>query len=188
SKSIHDNGIKVVMATGDARRVAENVARELGVDEAHAAMMPEDKLDLVKELQSRGQVVAMVGDGVNDTPALAQADIGVAMGAAGSPAAIATSDITLRADKLPRLPYALLLSHRTVRKMSLNIGIALTAVAALLAGVLLGGVTMSMGMLVHEASVLLVIGIAMLVLRPVLKPEVTSENPVPRETQEVAAA
>ncbi|MGO2864742.1 MAG: heavy metal translocating P-type ATPase [Corynebacterium casei] len=187
-KSLHDNGIKVVMATGDAQRVAENVARELGVDEVHAEMMPEDKLDLVKELQSRGHVVAMVGDGVNDTPALAQADIGVAMGAAGSPAAIETADIALMADKLPRLPYALHLAQRTVRTMTLNIGIALATVAVLLAGVLLGGVTMSIGMLVHEASVLLVIGIAMLLLRPVLKPEVTSENPVPRETQQVAAA
>ena len=72
--------------------------------------------------------------------------------------------------------------------MTLNIVIALTTVAVLLAGVLLGGVTMSIGMLVHEASVLLGIGIAMLLLRPVLKPEVASENPVPRETQEVAAA
>ena len=187
-KSLHDNGIKVVMATGDAQRVAENVAHELGVDEVHAEMMPEDKLDLVKELQSRGHVVAMVGDGVNDTPALAQADIGVAMGAAGSPAAIETADIALMADKLPRLPYALHLAQRTVRTMTLNIVIALATVAVLLAGVLLGGVTMSIGMLVHEASVLLVIGIAMLLLRPVLKPEVTSENPVPRETQEVAAA
>ena len=187
-KSLHDNGIKVVMATGDAQRVAENVARELGVDEVHAEMMPEDKLDLVKELQSRGHVVAMVGDGVNDTPALAQADIGVAMGAAGSPAAIETADIALMADKLPRLPYALHLAQRTVRTMTLNIVIALATVAVLLAGVLLGGVTMSIGMLVHEASVLLVIGIAMLLLRPVLKPEVKSENPVPRETQEVAAA
>lgn len=167
-KSLHDAGIKVVMATGDAERVARNVAAELGVDEVRAELMPEDKLEIVKELQGRGHIVAMVGDGVNDTPALALADIGVAMGAAGSPAAIETADIALMADRLPRLPYALGLAKRTVRTMRLNIGIALVTVAALVAGVFLGGVTMSLGMLVHEVSVLLVIVIAMLLLRPTL--------------------
>lgn len=168
-QALHARGIKVIMATGDAQRVAENVAAELGVDEVHAEMMPEGKLALVKELQRQGHTVAMVGDGVNDTPALAQADIGVAMGAAGSPAAIETADIALMADRLPRLPYALGLAKRTVNTMRLNIAIALFTVAVLLVGVLLGGVTMAIGMLVHEASVLLVIVIAMLLLRPTLK-------------------
>ncbi|MGE6608738.1 heavy metal translocating P-type ATPase [Halomonas sp. NPDC076908] len=168
-QALHARGIKVIMATGDAQRVAENVAAELGVDEVHAEMMPEDKLILVKELQRQGHTVAMVGDGVNDTPALAQADIGVAMGAAGSPAAIETADIALMADRLPRLPYALGLAKRTVNTMRLNIAIALFTVAVLLVGVLFGGVTMAIGMLVHEASVLLVIVIAMLLLRPTLK-------------------
>lgn len=168
-RSLHDKGIRVVMATGDAERVARNVAAELGVDEVRAELMPEDKLTIVKELQAQGRVVAMVGDGVNDTPALATADIGVAMGAAGSPAAIETADIALMADKLPRLPYALGLAQRTVRTMRVNIAIALATVAILLVGVLLGGVTMSIGMLVHEASVLIVIAIAMLLLRPTLK-------------------
>ncbi|MGP5242485.1 heavy metal translocating P-type ATPase [Corynebacterium flavescens] len=168
-RSLHDKGIRVVMATGDAQRVARNVAAELGVDEVRAELMPEDKLEIVKELQAQGRVVAMVGDGVNDTPALATADIGVAMGAAGSPAAIETADIALMADKLPRLPYALGLAQRTVRTMRVNIGIALATVTILLAGVLLGGVTMSIGMLVHEASILIVIAIAMLLLRPTLK-------------------
>lgn len=169
--ALHKNGVKVVMATGDAQRVAESVASELGVDEVHAELMPEDKLALVKQLQSRGHVVAMVGDGVNDTPALAQADIGVAMGAAGSPAAIETADIALMADRLPRLPYALNLAKRTVNTMRLNIIIALLTVAVLLLGVLFGGVTMAIGMLVHEGSVLLVIAIAMLLLRPTLRGE-----------------
>ena len=168
-QALHARGIKVIMATGDAQRVAENVAAKLGVDEVHAEMMPEDKLALVKELQRQGHTVAMVGDGVNDTPALAQADIGVAMGAAGSPAAIETADIALMADRLPRLPYALGLARRTVNTMRLNIAIALLTVAVLLVGVLFGGVTMAIGMLVHEASVLLVILIAMLLLRPTLK-------------------
>lgn len=184
-KSLHDKGVKVIMATGDARRVAENVAAELGVDEVHAELMPEDKLTLVKELQAAGHTVAMVGDGVNDTPALATADIGVAMGAAGSPAAIETADIALMADRLPRLPYALGLAKRTVRTMRVNIGIALLTVAVLLAGVLLGGVTMSIGMLVHEASVLLVIAIAMLLLRPTLeKDDTAADLPVAQAAQE----
>ncbi len=168
-RSLHDKGVRVIMATGDAQRVAHNVAAELGVDEVRAELMPEDKLTIVKDLQAQGRTVAMIGDGVNDTPALAQADIGVAMGAAGSPAAIETADIALMADKLPRLPYALGLAQRTVRTMRVNIAIALATVAILLAGVLLGGVTMSIGMLVHEASVLIVIAIAMLLLCPTLK-------------------
>ncbi len=175
---LHRRGIRVVMATGDASRVAKNVAAQLGVDEVRAELMPEDKLDIVKELQADGRVVAMVGDGVNDTPALAQADIGVAMGAAGSPAAIETADIALMADRLPRLPYALGLARRTVRTMRVNISIALITVAVLLVGVLLGGVTMSIGMLVHEASVLLVIAIAMLLLRPTLKDNPVAARPV----------
>ncbi len=167
-RALHDAGIRVVMATGDAERVARNVGTELGVDEIRAELMPEDKVEIVRELQSRGHTVAMVGDGVNDTPALALADIGVAMGAAGSPAAIETADIALMADRLPRLPYALGLAKRTVRTMRVNIAIALVTVAALLAGLFLGGVTMSVGMLVHEVSVLAVIAIAMLLLRPTL--------------------
>lgn len=172
-RALHDAGIRVVMATGDAQRVARNVGAELGVDEIRAELMPEDKVEIVRELQSRGHTVAMVGDGVNDTPALALADIGVAMGAAGSPAAIETADIALMADRLPRLPYALSLAKRTVRTMRLNIAIALVTVAALLAGLFLGGVTMSIGMLVHEVSVLAVIAIAMLLLRPTLQKDGT---------------
>ncbi|AGF73322.1 heavy metal translocating P-type ATPase [Corynebacterium halotolerans] len=174
-KALHDKGIRIIMATGDARRVAGNVAAELGVDEVHAELMPEDKLTIVRELQAAGHTVAMVGDGVNDTPALAQADIGVAMGAAGSPAAIETADIALMADRLPRLPHALGLARRTVGTMRVNIAVALLTVAVLLAGVLLGGVTMSLGMLVHEASVLLVIAIAMLLLRPTLREDETPD-------------
>lgn len=164
-QDLHGDGIKVVMATGDARRVAKNIAAQLGFDEVRAELMPEDKLGIIKELQNQGHTVAMVGDGVNDTPALAQADIGVAMGVAGSPAAIETADIALMTDRLTRLPYALGLARRTVRTMRINIAIAMLTVLALFLGVLFGGVTMSIGMLVHEASVLLVIGIAMLLLR-----------------------
>ena len=106
-KELQDKGIRVVMATGDAQRVADNVAKQLGVDEVRAELMPEDKLTIVKELQASGRTVAMVGDGVNDTPALATANVGVAMGAAGSPAAIETADLALMADRSAPPPLRL---------------------------------------------------------------------------------
>ncbi|HLS73337.1 MAG TPA: cation-translocating P-type ATPase [Actinomycetaceae bacterium] len=163
---LHATGVKkVVMLTGDNRRVAEAVAAEVGVDEVRAQLLPEDKLTVVTQLQAEGHTVAMVGDGVNDAPALATADIGVAMGAAGTGVAIETADIALMKDDLLRLPQAIGLARGTVAVMRQNIAIALVTVVALLAGVFAGGVTMAVGMLVHEASVLLVIVNAMRLLR-----------------------
>ncbi|WP_299298979.1 cation-translocating P-type ATPase [uncultured Brachybacterium sp.] len=163
---LHAAGVtQVVMLTGDNRRVAEAVAAEVGVDEVRAQLLPEDKLTVVQQLQSEGYTVAMVGDGVNDAPALATADIGVAMGAAGSGVAIETADIALMKDDLLRLPQAIGLARSTVSVMRQNIAIALITVIALLVGVFAGGVTMAIGMLVHEGSVLLVIVNAMRLLR-----------------------
>lgn len=164
---LHAAGVReVVMLTGDAPRVAAAVAGQVGVDAVHAGLLPEDKLDHVRALQASGHTVAMVGDGVNDAPALAVADIGVAMGAAGSGVALETADIALMRDDLLMLPRAVGLARRTVATMRQNIAIALVVVGLLLAGVLLGGVTMALGMLVHEASVLVVILNAMRLLRP----------------------
>ncbi|HEY0951196.1 cation-translocating P-type ATPase [Nocardioides sp.] len=163
---LHAAGVRtVVMLTGDTRRVAEAVGAATGVDEVRAGLLPEDKLEAILELQRAGHTVAMVGDGVNDAPALATADIGVAMGAAGSAVAVETADIALMGDNLLRLPEAISLARRTVANMRQNITIAVVTVAFLLLGVLLGGVTMAIGMLVHEASVLVVIGNAMRLLR-----------------------
>ncbi|MFG2087402.1 heavy metal translocating P-type ATPase [Spirillospora sp. NPDC048823] len=163
---LHAAGVKkVVMLTGDTRRVAEAVAGQVGVDEVRAELLPEGKLEAVAGLRARGHVVAMVGDGVNDAPALATADIGVAMGAAGTGVAIETADIALMKDDLSKLPRAIAMARSTVSVMRQNIFIALGTVGALLAGVLLGGVTMAIGMLVHEISVLVVIGNAMRLLR-----------------------
>jgi Cd2+/Zn2+-exporting ATPase len=153
------------MLTGDAARVAAAVAAEVGVDEVQAGLLPEQKLEAVRALQAAGHVVAMVGDGVNDAPALAVADIGVAMGAAGTGVAIETADVALMQDDLRKLPQAVSLARRTVGVMRQNVAVAMITVAALLAGVVFGGVTMAIGMLVHELSVLAVIANAMRLLR-----------------------
>lgn len=189
-RRLHANGVtKVVMLTGDNPRVAGAVAAQVGVDEVHAGLLPEDKLRIVAALQAEGHVVAMVGDGVNDAPALATADIGVAMGAAGTGVAIETADIALMKDDLLKLPQAIRLARRTVANMRQNITVALVVVATLLAGVLFGGVTMAIGMLVHEASVLVVILNAMRLLRPDTSPRPTQAAPrTPSEPGHVEAA
>ncbi len=163
---LHAAGVKkVIMLTGDVKPVADAVAAATGIDEVHASLLPEDKLEIVARLQRAGHVVAMVGDGVNDAPALATADIGVAMGAAGSAVAVETADIALMGDDLLKLPEAILLARRTIANIRQNITVALLTVALLLAGVLMGGVTMAAGMLFHEGSVLIVIANAMRLLR-----------------------
>ncbi|HCS60094.1 MAG TPA: heavy metal translocating P-type ATPase [Microbacterium sp.] len=165
-RRLHANGVqKVVMLTGDTRLVAEAIGAAVGIDEIHASLLPEDKLEAVARMQRDGHTVAMVGDGVNDAPALATADIGVAMGAAGSAVAVETADIALMGDNLLKLPEAIRLAKRTVNVMRQNIAIALITVVVLLVGVFAGGVTMSIGMLVHEGSVLIVILNAMRLLR-----------------------
>lgn len=188
---LHDAGVqRVVMLTGDQRPVAEAVGAQVGVDEIHAGLLPEQKLEAVRRLQDEGHVVAMVGDGVNDAPALATADIGVAMGAAGSGVAIETADIALMGDRLHNLPDAISLARRTVNNMRQNITIALLTVGALLAGVLFSGVTMAIGMLVHEISVLVVIANAMRLLRRhrAPAPPAPPARPAPRAIPEAQRA
>ncbi|UNX54396.1 heavy metal translocating P-type ATPase [Georgenia sp. TF02-10] len=185
-RRLHAAGVtRVVMLTGDAPLVAEAIGAATGVDEVRAGLLPEDKLDAVRELQRQGRTVAMVGDGVNDAPALATADIGVAMGAAGSAVAVETADIALMGDNLRKLPEAIGLAKRTVSVMRQNITVALVTVTLLLAGVFAGGVTMAIGMLVHEASVLVVIANAMRLLR---RREDTTRDATAREEYPAAPA
>lgn len=159
-------GIKqVIMLTGDNRRTAAAVARQLGLDDFRAEMLPQGKVEAVKELQRAGHRVAMVGDGINDAPAVATADVGIAMGAAGTDVAMETADLVLMADRLDKLPYAIGLSRATLGNIKQNVVFAVLVVLVLLAGVLGNVVVLSSGMLVHEASVMLVIVNAMRLLR-----------------------
>jgi Cd2+/Zn2+-exporting ATPase len=156
---------EIVMLTGDDAQTAQAIAAEIGLTEVYADLLPEDKLDVIRRLQQDGHVVAMVGDGINDAPALAAADIGLAMGAAGTDVAIETADIALMTDSLLKIPEAIRLSKATLNNIRQNVVIALITVTLLLAGVLLGKVHMAGGMLVHEASVLIVILNGMRLLR-----------------------
>jgi Cd2+/Zn2+-exporting ATPase len=163
--TLQDAGIETVMLTGDNERTAAAVAEEIGIDEYRAELLPEDKQTAIKSYQAEGHVVAMVGDGINDAPSLATADVGIAMGAAGTDTAIETADMALMADDLERIPYAVTLSKATRRNVLENVGIAVLTVTILLAGVLTSYVTLAAGMLVHEASVLAVILNGMRLLR-----------------------
>lgn len=157
-RRLKNNGIKeIVMLTGDNKETAQAIAGEAGIGSVHAGMLPEDKTTIIQKLQEQGHEVAMVGDGINDAPALATADIGIAMGAAGTDVAIETADIALMADELMKIPEALHLSKKTLGNIRQNVVIALITVGALLAGVFAGSVHMAGGMLIHELSVLIVI-------------------------------
>ncbi|MFA7572830.1 MAG: cation-translocating P-type ATPase [Lutispora sp.] len=151
-------GIKrIVMLTGDNKRAASAIAKKLDLDDFYAELLPEGKVEMLKKLQEEYGTTAMVGDGVNDAPALASADLGVAMGGAGSDVAMETADVVLMSAELKKLSYAIGLSRATVINMKQNIYFAIAIVMALIAGVLLKVVFLSSGMLIHEISVLLVI-------------------------------
>ena len=148
---------KVVMLTGDNKRAASAISEELGIDEYYAELLPEEKVQALEKLQEKFGSTAMVGDGVNDAPALASADLGIAIGGAGTDVAMETADVVLMSNEIKRLSYAIGLSRATVRNMKQNIYFAIIVAAALLAGVLGKVVFLSSGMLIHEISVLLVI-------------------------------
>lgn len=159
-------GVKnLIVLSGDNQATVDLVAVELGMTEAHGHMLPEDKSAYVSELQSKGHTVAFVGDGVNDSPSLALADIGIAMGG-GTDVAIETSDVVLMNSDFSRLPHAYGLAKTTARNMRQNIVIAVGVVLFLLASVFFSEwMNMSIGMLVHEGSIFVVILNGMRLLR-----------------------
>jgi len=159
-------GVKnLVVLSGDNQGTVDLVARELGLTEAHGHMLPGDKSAYIEELKAKGHIVAFVGDGVNDSPSLALAQIGIAMGS-GTDVAIETSDVVLMNSDFSRLPHALGLTKATANNMRQNIVIAVGVVLVLLASVFFSEwMNMSIGMLVHEASILVVILNGMRLLR-----------------------
>ena len=181
-QGLHEAGIKrVVMLTGDQPQAARAIAAELGIDKVRGGLLPDDKLEHIRRLQKQGFKVAMIGDGINDAPALATADTSIAMGAAGSDLAIETADIALMTNDLGKVNEAIEIARATLRNMRQNLVIALATVAGLLFGVFAGEVHMAGGMLIHQLSVLLVILNGMrLMRRPGVtrqaRPEVKDEN------------
>jgi len=163
-------GVKnLIVLSGDNQGTVDLVAAELGLTEAHGNLLPEDKSAYLQKRQASGEIVAFVGDGVNDSPSLAMADIGIAMGG-GTDVAIETSDVVLMNSDMSRLPHALGLTKKTASNMMQNIVIAVGTVLILLTAVFFSDwMNMSIGMLVHEGSILVVIFNGMRLLRYRLK-------------------
>ncbi|OGP13946.1 MAG: hypothetical protein A2052_02965 [Deltaproteobacteria bacterium GWA2_54_12] len=145
------------MLTGDNEQVARVVSDEAGVDRYMAQLLPEEKVDAVKALKKEYGLVGMVGDGVNDAPAMVTSDLGIAMGAAGTDIAIETGDVVLMADNLSKLPYVIDLSKRTVNNIKQNIGLSLVVIAFLVPMALAGLIGLVPGLLINEVGGLLVI-------------------------------
>ncbi len=147
---------RVVMLTGDNKRVADRIAAAVGVDEAFADLMPEDKVTVVRRIRDTYGPVAMVGDGVNDAPALATATIGIAMGAAGTDVALETADIVLMADNLRNIPYVIRLSRATRRTLIVNLGFALTMIVLMLIAIFARDLPLPLAVIGHEGGTVLV--------------------------------
>jgi Cd2+/Zn2+-exporting ATPase len=156
---------KVVMLTGDSYATASAIGAQLGVDEVRAELLPEDKVAAVEELRRRFGSVAMVGDGVNDAPALARADVGIAMGVAGSDAALETADVALMADELLKIPYTFRLSRATVRNIKVNLAISIVMKAAFVVAAVAGVATLWMAVVADTGASLIVIANALRLLR-----------------------
>ena len=150
-KRLHGLGIRpIVMITGDGPETAAFVARQVGVDESRSRLLPEEKVVVVRELRELHGNVAMLGDGVNDAPSLAEATVGIAMGSAGSPATIETADVALMADDLTKLPYAIRLARSARRSIRFNIALSLSLKLILAVGAVLGLVSLAVAVLVGD--------------------------------------
>lgn len=165
-ESFRRSGIeRVVMLTGDNARTAAAIAGEVNVDDVYADLKPEDKLRKIRALREQYGHIAMVGDGVNDAPALAEANVGVAMGAAGTDVALETADVALMADDLERLSYAFLLAQSARRLTTQNLFLSVVVISVLSIGALLGLFSLPVAVLGHEISEFVVIANGLRILR-----------------------
>ncbi|MDF0708514.1 heavy metal translocating P-type ATPase [Flagellimonas okinawensis] len=157
-KKLKEIGIKrMIMLTGDNQKVADAVAKEIGLTDAWGSLLPEEKVDAIKKLKEQESKVAMVGDGVNDAPAMANSTVGIAMGAAGSDVALETADIALMADKLETLPFAIGLSRKAKTIIKQNLWVSLGIVALLIPSTIFGLANIGIAVVIHEGSTLLVV-------------------------------
>ena len=156
---------RLVMLTGDNLGVAQAIAGEVGVTDVRAGLLPEQKLDAVQALQAEFGDVAMIGDGVNDAPALAAATVGIAMGGAGTAVALETADVALMADDLSRLPFAVGLSRAGRAVIRQNLAISLGVIALLILTSVLNVIQLSGAVILHEGSTILVVVNALRLLR-----------------------
>jgi Cd2+/Zn2+-exporting ATPase len=171
-EGLRRNGVeRVAMLTGDNPQVAQNIASQLGVDAFYAGLMPEDKVTVLKEIEAQVGPVAMVGDGVNDAPALAAATVGIAMGAAGTDVALETADLVLMGDRLELIPYAIGLSKKARRVVWQNISFSIGVIILLIGASFAASLALPLGVLGHEGSTVIVVlnGLISLLIWPEIK-------------------
>jgi Cd2+/Zn2+-exporting ATPase len=162
---LHRLGVRTMMLSGDNQHTAESIARKVGIDEVRAGLLPEDKLKIIETFQGNGGTVGMVGDGINDAPALARADVGFAMGAAGTDTAIETADVALMDDDLRKVALFVQLSRTTSAILKQNITLALGIKAVFLVLTIMGHATMWMAIFADMGASLLVVGNGLRLLR-----------------------
>ncbi len=150
-------GVRAIMLTGDNEITARAIATELGLDDVRANLKPEDKVKAVKELGKKYGAVAMVGDGINDAPALAHATVGIAMGTAGTDAAIEAADVALMGDDIGKVSFAISLGKKARRISAQNIVFSLLVLAVLIPSALAGIMSVAMAVFFHEVSELLAV-------------------------------
>ncbi len=170
-QEMNRQGIATIMLTGDNASVAEAIGEQLGLDEIYAQLLPHEKAEILAELQHRHGAVAMIGDGINDAPALAVADVGIAMGGAGADVALETSDVVLMGDRIERFADALRISKRAKQVVWQNIVFSLAVIAILITGVFVLELALPVGVLGHEGSTVIVVlnGLLSLLILPELR-------------------